>query len=252
MLIQAMGCIAILLSMSALPLGAQDRGAEGRAGQSNPPQRGANERFEKGGGGGLKSRGPAAARLGEIERARLERVMEFVEANQPQLLRLVNALEKNNPAQHRLAIMALSREIERLNQLKQTNAERFPNALEMWKNQKSLDLVSAQVATQGETEELRAKMRELLQERRRLMAESLEFDIKAVQARLNRLERTKSELQSQDDDLEQRIDQLIQRAKRSGTGSPMRPGFGRGPGKDRESSPPGNFSNQGASDDDQD
>ncbi|MBX3417556.1 MAG: hypothetical protein KF851_08145 [Pirellulaceae bacterium] len=232
----------LLIVLGAQTAWAQDKNQGGRQGtdrqgtERQPPARGSTDRKDDGGTGNQRGRSSMAGRMAEMEKVRNERALEFVKEHHPQVLRLMNALEKNNAAQYRQALGSLAMEVDRLNMVKQRDSDRYPNALEMWKNQKSIDIVSAQIATQAETDELRQRMRELLQQRRELSVANLELDIKVAEARLARLERVKAEMAEDDPNLESRIDQMIQRAKRSSQNSPARPGFNRGFGRQKNDS----------------
>jgi hypothetical protein len=149
----------------------------------------------------------------DIDPARRENAMKFVDEHQPQLRRLMGVLEKNRPAQYRRAMSSLVREVERLQELQERDSDRFANALALWNNQKATEYLSAQIALRGENDELREKLRKLIAERRALLLAGVDAEMRALENRLGRLEKQKEEM-SRETDIDRRVDQVIAQAKK--------------------------------------
>ncbi len=149
----------------------------------------------------------------EIDPVRRENALKFADEHQPQLRRLMGVLEKTRPVQFRRATASLVREVERLQELKERDTERFANALALWNNQKSTEYLSAQIALRGENEELREKLRALIVERRNLLLAGVEAEMKTIEDRLGHLEKQKEEI-SREIDVDRRVDLVIAQAKK--------------------------------------
>ncbi|MEZ6093855.1 MAG: hypothetical protein R3C03_06405 [Pirellulaceae bacterium] len=141
--------------------------------------------------------------------------LEFVREHQPQVGRLLNRLEQNRPAQYERSVRSLVREVERLQAIKSRVPEKFDVALALWKNQKAIDLITAQLAVTKDRDAATEKLTSLLRERNQLQIESLTLDMTRVQERLVQLKQQKSELESvTDETIAEMAGQQIKRAQR--------------------------------------
>lgn len=184
-----------------------------------------------------------------VERVAADRAaeaLEFLNQNHPQLQRLMNTLQEKRPIQYERAVQALVREVERLRAIEKREPERYPIALNLWKNQKSTEFVAAQmVMANQDAPVLRRRLLQLLREQRELQLKNLEFEISKTEQRLEGLRKNQAELQSAGENLEQeKLRQILGRAKRIKGGAESgnsKRGNGRGSdtedrGRDGESS----------------
>ena len=187
--------------------------AESLSAEIQSPKTTANRNALPKGNGLQRGKNGMAGNEVEIDQARRENAMRFVDEHQPQLRRLMGVLEKNRPAQYRRAMSSLVREVERLQELQDRDSDRFANALALWNNQKSTEYLSAQIALRGESDELREKLRMLITERRALLLAGVEAEMQSLENRLGRLAKQKEEM-SRETDIDRRVDQVIAQAKK--------------------------------------
>ena len=143
-------------------------------------------------------------------------LLEFVRLHDPQLERLLDTLEKKRPQQFKSALQNLARETERLKAMETRDPVRFGLELRLWKNNKQIQIVSAKIALNGESEETRNTLRDLIKEKNSLRLQQLELELARNQQRTEKLNGQLAKLQSVSaSDLDRNLDQAIALAKRS-------------------------------------
>jgi len=98
--------------------------------------------------------------------------IQFIEQHQPELVRLLNHLRKSDPRQYQRAVRELMRTVERLNQTKQRDPQRYELELQLWKTRSRIDLLAAQWQMHPSDElreRLRAAVAQQLSQQRRLL-----------------------------------------------------------------------------------
>ena len=143
-------------------------------------------------------------------------LLEFVRLHDPQLESLLETLEKKRPQQFKSALQNLARETERLKAMETRDPVRFGLELRLWKNNKQIQIVSAKIALNGESEETRNTLRDLIKEKNSLRLQQLELELARNQQRTEKLNGQLAKLQSVSaSDLDRNLDQAIALAKRS-------------------------------------
>lgn len=144
----------------------------------------------------------------EVEAAALA----FAEEHHSELRALVESLKSANPAAYKKAINDLARTQERLAKLRGNKAgNRHDHELALWKIDSRIRLTAARSAMK-ETEELRAELKELVEQRRALSLQQLQDDRERTAARLAKID---AELQSIESNPTQSVDAEVDRLLRS-------------------------------------
>ena len=94
--------------------------------------------------------------------------------------------------------------------------ERFKMELHLWKNNKQIQIVSAKIVLNGESDESRNSLRGLIKEKNSLRLQQLELELARNQQRTEKLNGQLAKLQSVSaSDVDRILDQAIASAKRS-------------------------------------
>ncbi|MCE2791119.1 MAG: hypothetical protein ACK56D_06865 [Planctomycetota bacterium] len=155
--------------------------------------------------------------IAEEEKAlqRKAELLTFAEQNLPQLRSLLDTLEAKRPEQFRTALLNLARDEKRLSGLEKLDPERFELELKRWTTDQRIQIVTARLALQGESDGIRSEMKELLATRNELRLQWLQLDLERSRERVVRLEGLIQEaIRPSDAELQRQLDQLIARTKR--------------------------------------
>jgi hypothetical protein len=138
--------------------------------------------------------------------------LAFAGEHHPELKSLVESLKTANPEGYRRAIHDLARTQERLNKLRGVKASnRYDQELALWKLDSRIRLTAARSAMK-DTEELRAELKSLVQQRQALSLKQLQEERDRTAARLARLD---AEMQSAQTGQEAAVDAEVDRLLKS-------------------------------------
>jgi hypothetical protein len=202
--------IAVCLS-AALASVAQERTGEGGSTGPTKKRNGPTVRSED------AIQKAVQKQIAEEEKAlqRKAELLTFAEQNLPQLRSLLDTLEAKRPEQFRTALLNLARDEKRLSGLEKLDPERFELELKRWTTDQRIQIVTARLALQGESDGIRSEMKELLATRNELRLQWLQLDLERSRERVVRLEGLIQEaIRPSDAELQRQLDQLIARTKR--------------------------------------
>ncbi len=138
--------------------------------------------------------------------------LAFAGEHHPELKTLVESLKSANPGEYKKAIHDLARTQERLAKLQGTKAgNRHDHELALWKLDSRIRLTAARSAMK-ETEELRAELKTLVEQRQALALQQLKDDRERTAARLAKID---IELQAVESQPAQAVDAEVDRLLRS-------------------------------------
>jgi hypothetical protein len=156
-------------------------------------------------------------RIAEEDKAlqRKAELLAFATEHLPQLRLLLDTLEAKRPEQFRTALLNLARDEKRLSSFEKLDPERFELELKRWKTEQRIQIATAKLALQGESEGIRSEMKELLETRNELRLQWMQMDLERSRERVVRLEGLIQEaVRPSDAELQRQLDQLIARTKR--------------------------------------
>jgi hypothetical protein len=160
--------------------------------------------------------GAAPAKSAEETAERKAVLLAFVEENHPDLKRLLRLLEERNPNQFRKATRTLSRQYDRLQAVKNRDAEKYEIALQYWKVQSRIEVVSAKIALYG-PEKFGDNLKTLLGKKQEVRLQLQKYEVSRTQERLNRQRESLQKLrESKDFDVERQYQQILNRKRKSG------------------------------------
>ena len=144
-------------------------------------------------------------------------VMTFVERNHPELKGVLDSLKSSRPKEYERAIRDLYQTSERLANLKERDPRLFELELQHWTLRSQIQLLAAQMVMSSR-DEIRTRLRELLNEQLDVRAKILELDRERAEERLKRVTGEIAKVQSDRDQLiERQLDQLMKSAQASKT-----------------------------------
>lgn len=135
-----------------------------------------------------RTRRPAIA---EAEQA----ATEFASTHHPELANLLERLKRANPRAYRAAIIDLSRDRQRLERLKDRAPERYEYELKLWTMDSQIRLLAAR-AGKGNADEIRPRLKELMQQRQKFRMEHLQQERERLTARLQRVDEQIAKIES--------------------------------------------------------
>ncbi len=157
---------------------------------------------------------PAGPHKGELKGDMEASAIAFAEEHHPELKTLIESLKSANPGEYKKAIHDLARTQERFAKLqggKPGAANRHDHELALWKLDSRIRLTAARSAMK-ETEELRAELKTLVEQRRALSLQLLKDERERTVARLAKID---TELQSAETNPTQAVDAEVDRLLRS-------------------------------------
>jgi len=135
-----------------------------------------------------RTRRPAIA---EAEQA----ATEFAQSHHPELANLLERLKRANPRAYRAAVIDLSRDRQRLERLKDRAPERYEFELQLWTMDSQIRLLAAR-AGKGNPDEIRPRLKELMQQRQKFRLSQLQRERERLAARLQRVDEQIAEIES--------------------------------------------------------
>lgn len=123
-------------------------------------------------------------------------VMTFVQQNHAELKELLNHLRDNRRKDYERAIRELSRDAERISQLKTRDAKQYELEIQAWTIKSRIQLLTAHLAM-GDNEEIRSQLRSLLNEQMDVRASLLKREKDRAQDRLAKIEQDLSRLENE-------------------------------------------------------
>jgi hypothetical protein len=136
-----------------------------------------------------KSDKPVSKPKGEaaITAEREAAVMTFVEKNHAELKDLLTYLKDNRRKDYERAIRELSRDAERIGQIKTRDGKQYELEIKAWTIKSRIQLLTAHLAM-GDKEEIRTQLRSLLNEQMDVRADLLKRERERAQERLAKIE----------------------------------------------------------------
>ncbi|MBC7851852.1 MAG: hypothetical protein IAF94_00305 [Pirellulaceae bacterium] len=122
-------------------------------------------------------------------------VMTFVQQNHAELRELLNHLRDNRRKDYERAIRELSRDAERIGQLKARDGKQYELEIQAWTIKSRIQLLTAHLAM-GDKEEIRSQLRSLLNEQMDVRSAVLKRERERAQDRLIRIEQDLSRLEN--------------------------------------------------------
>jgi hypothetical protein len=145
--------------------------------------------------------------IAEIDRS----AVEFARTHHPELADLLERLRRANPRAYRAAILDLTKDRQRLERLKERAPERYEFELRLWTMDSQIRLLAARAA-KGNADEIRPRLKELMQERQDFRLSRMRQERERLTTRLQRvdseIQRLESEPASDAD-----VDALLTRVK---------------------------------------
>ena len=123
-------------------------------------------------------------------------VTVFVEKNHPELKELLTYLRDNRRKDYERAIRELSRDAERISQLKDRDAKQYDLELKAWTIKSRIQLLAAHLAM-GDKEEIRNQLRTLLNEQMDVRAALLKRERERANERLAKIDQDLSRLENE-------------------------------------------------------
>ena len=178
--------VAGLLLMSGSALGYQANSSPAGAEQNKPA------------GKQAKVTAPKAPQK-KLSESRIADLRAFAKSHQPEIVPLLDFLEKKRPKKFQKVINGLNRDVTNLERLKKRSAEAYERGLAMWINRSQIQLYAAQfkvAADEKTAAELRKKIRLLIEENLDARTSQIELDIANAQARIARLQKVAADIKS--------------------------------------------------------
>ena len=131
-----------------------------------------------------------------ISAEREAEVMEFVQQNHAELKALLTHLRENRRKDYERAIRELSRDAERIGQLKGRDSKQHELELKAWTIKSRIQLLTAQLVM-GDKEEIRGQLKSLLGEQLDVRTELAKRERERAQERLGKLDQEISRLENE-------------------------------------------------------
>ena len=131
-----------------------------------------------------------------ITAEREEAVMSFVQQNHAELKALLAHLRENRRKDYERAIRELSRDAERIGQLKDRDSKQYELELKAWTIKSRIQLLTAQMVM-GDKEEIRGQLKTLLNEQLDIRSALMIRERERVRERLARLDQDIMRLESE-------------------------------------------------------
>ena len=154
---------------------------------------------------------------------RVAELRAFAKAHHPEIMPLLDSLEKKRPKKFQKVMAGLNRSVSNLERLQKKSPEAYQRGLATWINQSRIQLYAAQykVAADDKTAAvLRVKLVQLIEENLDARVSQLESDIAGAKDRVVRLQKVADDLKSNRDALiEKKIAAATKNAPRMKKGS---------------------------------
>ena len=123
-------------------------------------------------------------------------VLDFVQQNHAELKELLTHLRDNRRKDYERAIRELSRDAERIGQLKGRDARQYDLELKAWTIKSRIQLLTAQMVM-GNKEEIRGQLKTLLNEQMDIRADLMKRERERAQERVAKLDQEISRLENE-------------------------------------------------------
>lgn len=149
----------------------------------------------------------------EISKERKEQLLEFVDANHPELKSLLTKLEENKRQRpYRQAMAGLDKTVKKLEGIKERSPKRYDLALKQWTLESRIKVAGAEVK-HNDNEKSRSKLKELVTQLVDFHINRMKNDQKQL---LQRLEQIDKRIDEAEASREQTIEKRIKGATRIG------------------------------------
>lgn len=166
-------------------------------------------------GGGKKAERNAARKEAAAPMAitpeREAAVMTFVDRNHPELRQLLALLKETRSREYEKAIRDIYRESDRLANLKDRDPKQYELEVRRWTIRSKIQLATARMAMEP-TDELRARLKTLLNEQVEVRAELLRHERDRTQKRLARVEEDLAKIEADRDSFVDRQLELLMKS----------------------------------------
>lgn len=154
--------------------------------------------------------------LAQIDATRREELNVFLRANMPEMERIMNALQDRHPAQYQRALMSINDSFLRLQAIERSGNQRlYQNALENWKLDAQIKMVTAQLSFR-EDPALENRLKRLVSRQIENRITLLRDEKARLLKQLERNEANLSRLESdQEAEIERRVNQHLQTSERA-------------------------------------
>jgi hypothetical protein len=140
-----------------------------------------------------------------------EAARDFARTHHPELANLLERLRRANPRAYRAAIIDLSKDRVRLERLQERAPERYEYELQLWTMDSQVRLLAAR-AGRGNADEIRPRLKELMQQRQEFRLNHLRQERERLAARLERVDGQIAEIESRPT-ADADVDALLARVK---------------------------------------
>jgi len=155
-----------------------------------------------------------------ITAEREEAVMDFVQQNHAELKALLTHLRENRRKDYERAIRELSRDSERISQLKGRDEKQYELEIKAWTIKSRIQLLTAQLVM-GDKDEIRSQLKSLLNEQIDIRTTLMTRERERAAERVAKIDQELSRIQTE----RQRIvDNQLQMLTKSAKNSPPKPG----------------------------
>jgi len=140
--------------------------------------------------------GPLPAFTADNEAAALR----FVGQHHGELSSLLQYLKTSSPEEYKRAVRELFRTSEKLAQTKSMDEERYQIELESWKIDSEIRLLAAKL-TMGDSDDLRAKLRQQVARKNKMQIERLELEKRRAEQRIKKMDESIARLKKEQDQM---------------------------------------------------
>lgn len=120
--------------------------------------------------------------------------LAFARTHHPELAELLSNLKRGNPTEYQRAIKALSAAVERISRIQEKNPERYDFALNTWKLDSRIRLLTARLVM-ADNPAQEAELKALVLQRNEFKLRELKLEREKVSSRLKNIERDIAELE---------------------------------------------------------
>lgn len=157
-----------------------------------------------------KSR-PRTSNVTRTRKLRESAVLKFAKKHHPELAELLTGLRQSNNRYYEDALLDLSKDAERLGKLAERDEARYSISLRIWKLDSRIRLEIARLSMSGD-EEIRSRLRPLVEQRQSTRIELLELYRTRATERARKLDQQLDSLTSEPD---QRITKEVERLRKA-------------------------------------
>ena len=169
----------------------------------------------------------------KLPESRIAELRAFANAHHPEIMPLINFLEAKRTKKFHKVIKSLNRDVSNLERLRKKSPDAYERGLAIWINSSKIQLYAAQfkVANDDATaDELREKIRLLLEENLDTQVMQIERDIVTTQEKAARLQKALEDIKANRNTMiKKRIEAATKRAPKMNTGENLKKADAREP-----------------------